>query len=133
MTFQHTYERLLVDDFAAEFRFYRDVMGFKPCYGDENDGAYAEFDTGTPALALFRRDLMAKAVKAADKQPSHDSQDRLSLIFQVESVDDAARELKAKGVVFDTEPHDEEGWGIRVAHFRDPDGNLLEINAPIRG
>jgi len=131
MTIQHTYERLLVDDFAAQFRFYRDVMGFKPTYGDENDGIYAEFDTGTPALALFRRDFMAAAVNKADKPADADCQDRHLLIFQVENVDDAASELKSRGVRFETEPQDQTAWGIRVAHFRDPDGNLLEINAAL--
>jgi catechol 2,3-dioxygenase-like lactoylglutathione lyase family enzyme len=23
-------------------------------------------------------------------------------------------------------------WGIRTAHFRDPDGNLIEINQPLK-
>ena len=132
MKIQHTYERLLVEDFGAVFRFYRDVMGFTPTYGDENDGIYAEFDTGTPALALFRRDFMAAAVGAADKPASAAAQDRHALIFQVDDVDEAARDLKSRGVSFESEPSDQEAWGIRVAHFRDPDGNLLEINAALK-
>jgi lactoylglutathione lyase len=35
--------------------------------------------------------------------------------------------LKSKGVTFLTEPNDMPTWGIRVAHFRDTEGNLLEI------
>ncbi len=132
MNIQHTYERLLVNDFEGQFRFYRDVMGFKPTYGDEHDGIYAEFDTGTPALALFRRDLMASAVDVVDKPAKAEAQDLMSLIFQVDCVDDAATELKRRGAQFVTDPHDEPDWGIRVAHFRDVDGNLLEINEPIR-
>jgi len=28
-------------------------------------------------------------------------------------------------------PKNMNDWGIRLAHFRDPDGNLIEINQPI--
>lgn len=125
MKYQHTYERLLVNEFGASFRFYRDVMGFTPTYGDENDGAYAEFDTGSPALAIFRRDLMPGIEASSGPNDCH------TLIFQVEDVDAAARDLATKGVVFLHQPEDRPEWGIRTAHFRDPDGNLLEINAPI--
>lgn len=39
--------RLLVDDFPACFRFYRDVMRFTPTFGDEHDG-YADFELNEP-------------------------------------------------------------------------------------
>jgi catechol 2,3-dioxygenase-like lactoylglutathione lyase family enzyme len=39
---------LLVGDFPACFRFYRDVMRFRPTFGDEGDG-YADFDVGADA------------------------------------------------------------------------------------
>jgi len=51
--------------------------------------------------------------------------------FHVDSVDEYYNYLSEKGVQFINEPHDRKDWGIRVAHFRDPDGNLIEINAPI--
>lgn len=34
----------------------------------------------------------------------------------------------ASGAAFETEPTTYRGWGIRAAHLRDPDGNLIEIN-----
>jgi catechol 2,3-dioxygenase-like lactoylglutathione lyase family enzyme len=37
-----THVRLLVDDFAACFRFYRDVVGLARTFGDETSG-YADF------------------------------------------------------------------------------------------
>ena len=123
---QYAYTRLLVSDFKASFRFYRDVLGFKPTFGDEND-VYADFKTDKTTIALFKRGLMAEAVDAA-KKPSHaESQDRIALVFGVESVDEVYKQLKAKGVKFVTEPLDHSDWGIRTAHFRDPDGNLIEI------
>lgn len=122
--------RLLVVDYPACFRFYRDVMGFKVTYGDEN-GPYASFDTGETILALFDRRLMAEAVGNEDLAATAVAQDRLALIFAVTDVDQAIAGLKQAGVAVVNEPHDQSTWGIRVAHFRDPDGNLLEINQPL--
>src|SRR5580704_1838848 len=86
------YNRLLVADFRAMFLFYRDVLGFQATFGDEND-VYADFDTGSVTLALFRRDLMAEAVGTADKPAVAESQDRVAFIFSVENVDTAYSEL----------------------------------------
>jgi catechol 2,3-dioxygenase-like lactoylglutathione lyase family enzyme len=47
-------------------------------------------------------------------------------------VDEAYRQLQARGVAFVTIPQSREEWGIRTAHFRDPDGNLLEIYSSLR-
>jgi catechol 2,3-dioxygenase-like lactoylglutathione lyase family enzyme len=126
----HAYNRLLVLDFRASFRFYRDVLGFTPAFGDEND-VYADFETGGATLALFQRDLMAAAVGTEAKPSEADSQDKVAFIFSVENVDSAYAQLQANGVTFVTEPQDRADWGIRTAHFRDPDGNLLEIYSPL--
>ena len=48
----------------------------------------------------------------------------------VADVDAAYEELKAKGVTFVRPPTDQR-WGLRTAHFADPEGNLWEINQPI--
>jgi catechol 2,3-dioxygenase-like lactoylglutathione lyase family enzyme len=127
---QYTFNRLLTADFRAMFLFYRDALGFRPLFGDENE-VYAEFDTGAVTLALFRRDIMAEAIGAADRSPSAEAQDAVASIYGVPNVDEAVRELESRGVVFIAPPTDREEWGIRTAHFRDPDGNLIEINAPL--
>jgi catechol 2,3-dioxygenase-like lactoylglutathione lyase family enzyme len=67
--FQFTHVRLLVADFPACFRFYRDVLGLEVGWGDENDG-YADFKTGQTTIALFGRQEMAEAIGAADDQPA---------------------------------------------------------------
>jgi catechol 2,3-dioxygenase-like lactoylglutathione lyase family enzyme len=54
------------------------------------------------------------------------------LTIQVESVDETYGALQAKGVAFDVGPTDRAEWGARTAHFRDPDGNLLELFQHIR-
>jgi lactoylglutathione lyase len=125
-----THVRLLVDDFTACFRFYRDVLGFPVLWGDES-GDYADFEAGDAKLALYRRRLMAEAVGNAGKPLAADAMDRAAVIFAVDSVDRFCDELRDKGVRLVTEPEDRPTWGIRAAHFRDPDGNLIEINTEL--
>jgi glyoxylase I family protein len=51
--------------------------------------------------------------------------------FSVDSVDDAIDELKRRGVIIASEPHDVPAIGLRVAFFADPWGNLFEVIQPI--
>lgn len=128
--FRSPHVRLLVADFPACFRFYRDVLGFAAGYGVE-DEAYADFLVGDQTLALFRRELMAEAVGTSEKAATADAQDRIALVLATDEVDQAVAALRARGVSLTAGPQDQTDWGIRVAHFRDPDGNLIEINSPL--
>jgi catechol 2,3-dioxygenase-like lactoylglutathione lyase family enzyme len=123
-----TFVRLLVDDYPACFRFYRDVLGFRPTFGDE-DGDYADFDAGggDVSLALFVRHYQTDHVgTTADA-----SGDKVAIIFEVDDVDRALEDLRKRGAPVSAEPTDQTDWGIRVAYIRDPDGNLIELNAPL--
>jgi len=51
-------------------------------------------------------------------------------VFGVENVDTACIVLQEQGVQLLTQSTDRADWGIHTAHFRDPDGNLIEINQP---
>lgn len=130
MTIRLTNIRLLVAEFADCFRFYRDVLGFQVIWSDEAAG-YAEFETGTLPIALFDRSRMAETIGTSHLPGYVSCQDRTALIFSVENVDKAYESLVAKGVIFTTLPTDRPAWGVRTAHFRDPAGNLIEINAPL--
>lgn len=123
-----THVRLLVRDFPRCFRFYRDVLGFPVEWGEEQ-GHYADFRAGDALLALFDAGEMAEAIGVIATGTR--GQDRAVLIFQVVSVDQAFQELSAQGVDFLTRPTDQPSWGIRVAHLRDPEGNLLELYHPL--
>jgi glyoxylase I family protein len=47
------------------------------------------------------------------------------IAFEVDDIDATCAELKAKGVEFFIEPRD--AGVMRIAFFRDPDGNALEL------
>ncbi len=124
--------RLLVTDYERAFRFYRDVLQFPVTWGDETTG-YAAFDTGGSPLAVFGRQAMAEAIDASDRPASALSQDTFVLTFVVDDVDAEYERLRARGVSFLAPPVDRPDWGERTAHFRDPDGNLIELNHSLAG
>lgn len=128
--------RLLVSDYDACFRFYRDVMGFSPTWGAEGIGeSYATFAVSDRTLlALFRRRHMAEAVGTDHLPPEATAQDTAMLVFEVgapERVDARLADLRERGAHVVAEPRDFPDWGIRAAYVRDPDGNLIEIEAQL--
>ena len=119
--------RLLVNDFEKSFNFYSETLGLKCTWGDK-DAVYASFDIGLPSgLAIFKSELMAEATGNIKANKDNTLNDKFAIIIEVENVDEMFKELKNNSIKFITEPKDMKAWGIRVAHFRDPDGNLIEI------
>ena len=127
MEFKLTQVRLLVTEYEACFFFYRDTLGFSVGYGSENED-YASFKTRDAVVAINKRPMMAEVVGTMDLPAEAESQDRVLLHFQVDSVDQTVEQLRAKGVVIVQEATDRPTWGSRTAHFRDPDGTLIEIS-----
>jgi len=130
MDFKYEYTRLLVSKFRECFLFYRDVMGFEVGFGAE-DGTYAVFLVGEVNIALFDKQEMSENLGTARKAVSTNAQDSVALIFAVSDVDEACQQLAERDVSFVVGPADHPDWGIRTVHFRDPDGNLIEINHPL--
>ncbi|MFF8960036.1 VOC family protein [Streptomyces sp. NPDC014894] len=126
-----SYVRLMVEDYKACFLFYRDVCGFSVLWGDE-DSRYAELDMGSGThLAINKREVMAEALGTLRAGSELPGQDRFALILETDDVDATAARLQAAGATLVKEVQDWPGWGIRAAHFRDPDGYLVEINSPL--
>ncbi len=124
-----THVRLLTDDTEAMLRFYRDVLGLEVTL-DAGGGVYYEPATaGGAIVALFRRDLMGQMI--GSELPTPGRSDALALTFAVDDVDATARACRERGAELVTEPSDYEVAFLRVVHARDPDGNLVEINAPL--
>lgn len=119
--------RLLVGKFDEMFRFYRDKLGLEVTWGKEGD-VYAQFKFPEGGdLAIFSEALMAQTIGTSDIGNSDQSRERFSLIVRVENVDEWHKKLSSKGVRFITPPTNRADWGIRTAHLRDPESNLIEL------
>jgi lactoylglutathione lyase len=130
MSLKYEFTRLLVSNFKACFRFYQDVLGFQAGFGTEDD-TYADFVLGEVNISLFDKAEMSEAVGTSDLPAQVKAQDKVCLVFAVSDVDRICEKVKEHGVELVVEPTDHADWGIRTAHFRDPDGNLIEINQPL--
>lgn len=113
--------RLIVADLAGAIAFYRDVLEADPVA--DVPGTYAEFDTPGARLALVSDATMGAVVGRFAPRAG----DAVVVCLRVDDVDAAAARLIAHGAVFVRLPHDQPTWLQRVAHLRDPAGNLVEL------
>ncbi|MEK5645808.1 hypothetical protein BK138_31965 [Paenibacillus rhizosphaerae] len=122
--------RLCVVDFQKSLTFYRDILGFHGWHDNEQQYAYFE-DIN---IALFSQKKMLTAI-FAEYQPTEliNQQAKFIIQFEVKDVDEYYDLLKNKGIEFINKPHDRNDWGSRVAHFYDPDNNIIEIYKVNRG
>jgi catechol 2,3-dioxygenase-like lactoylglutathione lyase family enzyme len=95
--------------------------------GTEHD-TYADFSLGDVNISLFDQAEMSATLGTSNLPVHAAAQDAVCLVFAVDNVDAACEQLQAKGVTLTIGPTDHPDWGIRTAHFRDPDGHLIEIN-----
>ncbi|MCD5344955.1 VOC family protein [Agromyces sp. H3Y2-19a] len=116
--------RLLVSDFPAAYRFYRDVLGLEPQFEAES-GPYAKlsFDSGHAAIALQDRAQVAGVLGRLGSAPEGY---RALVVLRVEDLDAAHAELSSRGAVFTRDPGPM-GDRLRVAYLEDPEGNLIEL------
>lgn len=113
--------RLVVADLPACIAFYRDVLGLALVV--DVPGTYAEFDTAGARLALAGEATMGAVVGRSVPRAG----DAVVVCLSVDDVDAAAARARARGAVLVREPHDQPTWRQRVAHLRDPAGNLVEL------
>ena len=86
-------------------------------------GTYAEFETAGARLALVGEATMGAVVG----RPAPRAGDAVVVCLQVDDVDAMAAKAKSRGAALVREPHDQPAWLQRVAHLRDPAGNLVEL------
>jgi len=123
--------RLLVNDFDKCFRFYAEQLNLNVTWG-KLGGEYASFDIGLPSgLELFKSDLMATKLGNYSKTLPLDNREKIALVLNVDNVDETYSSLLKRGVVFVNKPKDMPGWGDRVVHFRDPEGNVIELRSDL--
>ncbi|AXN40822.1 VOC family protein [Peribacillus butanolivorans] len=118
--------RLLVNDFKKSSNFYKDLLGLSISWYEE-EMEYALFNNGETKIELLSRKAMAEVVGEENKFLEVESQSKFLLQFEVEDVDKTYNRLRENGIEFITKPHDRKEWRSRIAHFRDPDRNLIEI------
>ena len=119
---------LFVQDLDRCTAFYRDT--FKLQYqGSDADSASFLLQVGL-YLILLSPEGVADLLGTQVNDLSMKVGPRGLLAAGVADVDAAYEELKAKGVTFVRPPTDQR-WGLRTAHFADPEGNLWEINQSI--
>jgi predicted enzyme related to lactoylglutathione lyase len=102
-------------DFERADAFYADVLGLERSkrWGDMPAG---EFETGSLTIALMQSDAFGMTFSPH----SH------PVAFQVDDVEAARKDLEEKGVEFGADTMDS---GVcHMAHFRDPDGNVLMLH-----
>ncbi|PFN19009.1 VOC family protein [Bacillus cereus] len=118
--------RLLVNDFKKSTNFYKDLLGI-PINWYEEEMEYALFNNGETKIELLSQKAMAKVIGEGNEFLERESQSNFLLQFEVEDVDKTYNYLRENGIEFVTKPHDRKEWRSRIAHFRDPDKNLIEI------
>ena len=116
---------ITVVDMERSVKFYRDVMGFSVMGRVQPREGFTIVcvDTGNDAfLELFHFASGSKPLGDFDNTDvglKH-------LAFKVDDIDSVAAQLKQQNVEFTVEPTKARA-GIRVAFFKDPDGNILEV------
>lgn len=60
--------------------------------------------------------------------PSNAQPDTVVAVVPTADLDGDYRRLKEAGVPFLGKPQHIEAWGMRCTYFRDPEGNLFELN-----
>lgn len=96
--------------------FYRDVIGLP--VGMEAPGFVIMGDPNTAAVALgTHSDVHGPAAEPA----------RHMVGLETDNIDAEFARLKGKGVDFIEEPTAAGDGGVRVATFKDPEGNLLQL------
>jgi predicted enzyme related to lactoylglutathione lyase len=102
-------------DYAKADAFYGDVLGLERSkrWGDMPAG---EFENGTVTIAIMQSDAFGMEFSPH----SH------PIAFQVDDVAAARAALEEQGVKFGADTMDS---GVcHMAHFRDPDGNMLMLH-----
>src|SRR5215469_15718395 len=114
---------LFVRDLAKCQEFYRDTLKLQMVESDANGATFVIEDRYMILLEIASAaDLIGSEVDALKTEGGP----RMLLAASVEDVDATYEELKGRGVTLLRPPTDQH-WGLRTAHFADPEGNVWEI------
>lgn len=119
---------LFVRDLDRCVTFYRDTLGLQVT---DSDPASAGFSLGDRYFFVVEVSAAARLISSEPLELKIEGGPRGLLAASVEDVDAAYEAFSAKGVKFLRPPTDQP-WGLRTAHFADPEGNVWEINQPVK-
>lgn len=119
---------LFVDNMETMVKFYRDIIGLKSKWKDNEP--YAELEAGNCRLIMYGRSDFEKMVSKQFNSPKG-LNGTMELSFNQKTYNDVDKEYKRLmdlGVtsVF---PPTIMPWGQRTCYVADPEGNLLEIGS----
>ena len=118
MDYELSAVRVFVTDFDRALAFYTESLGMRSAFASAKMG-WAQFETGTAQLAIERVD--------PDDAEGADLVGRfVSASLRVDDLQATYETLRARAVEF-VEAPEKQPWGGSLAHFRDPDGNILTL------
>ena len=108
-------QRVFTRQWTISVDFYSKMLELPVKFSSEEMG-WAEFDLSGASLAVERY--------AESEDPQHLVGRFVGISIQVDDIDAVYSDLSKKGVEFTTPP-ERQPWGGVLAHFKDPDGNVL--------
>ncbi len=118
---------LFVKDLAGCTAFYRDTLGLEMI---ESDAESSIFKIGDVYFFLLSPSGAAVLISEQPLELKIEGGPRSLLAVEVDDVDANYEALRTKGVTL-LRPPTNQPWGLRTAHFADPEGNPWEIHQPI--
>ena len=118
--------RVFTTHLAQARRFYGETLGLAELFADE---AMVMFATGQAKLIVERveaGDPEASGPEASGPEASGLVGRFAAFSFTVADMAAAASALRERAVAF-LGPPERQGWGGVLAHFKDPDGNILTL------
>ena len=110
--------RIFSFNWEESLSFYRDIVEFPLTFSDAEIG-WAQFELGPAYLGLERCD-------PSDEQANELVGRFVGTSIEVDDIQATYDRLLSKGVEFTSEPT-KQPWGGTLAHFKDPDGNILTL------
>ena len=117
---------LITNDVKRLVEFYEPILALKANRTGED---YAEFRTSVGVLAIFSWVAQERYIPGSAEAGNDKS---VVLQFRVADVDQEYRRLQNLVKIW-VKPPTTQPWGTRSIYFRDPDGNLVDFYAPVKG
>ncbi|MFP1647889.1 VOC family protein [Enterococcus mundtii] len=121
---------LIQKDYGECYDFYTKKLGLVPTWGDRK-GPYMSFAMAKGEPNCFDMTLAKEMslVKGYIQSAKNGISDTVVITLPTKDIQKDYEKLTANGVTFLGEPQKIEAWGgFTSAYFRDPEGNLFELN-----